>query len=101
MQTKVIKVCQGKSCSERFSSFIKKRLLADTAFYGYPDELVIEDCHCQNRCQEGPTVIFDNDIQVGMNPIKASEILRKKVNDWKNRESKKKSQDDGANKELQ
>jgi NADH:ubiquinone oxidoreductase subunit E len=89
MQNKVIKICSWKSCTERFSPFIKKRLDADTAFYWYPQAIILEDCLCQWRCKEWPTVVFDNDIQVGMNPIKASEILRKKVNDWKNREEKK------------
>ncbi|MBP9811914.1 (2Fe-2S) ferredoxin domain-containing protein [Candidatus Gracilibacteria bacterium] len=88
MQTKIIQVCAGRACSEHFSPFIKKRLEADRGFYGYPEEVIIEDCLCQGRCKDGPTVIFDNDIQIGMNPIKASEILRKKVNDWKNREKK-------------
>jgi hypothetical protein len=50
--------------------------------------------------KEGPTVVFDNDIQVGLNPIKASEILRKKINDWKNRESKQKKQDEQDEQEI-
>lgn len=93
MQNKIIKICSGKSCTERFSPFIKKRLEADKGFYGYPDELIIEDCLCQWRCKEWPTVVYDNDVQVGMNPIRASEILRKKVNDWKNREAKRSVED--------
>jgi (2Fe-2S) ferredoxin len=75
-----------------FLPFIKKRLEADIGFYHYPEGIVIEDCLCQGRCKEGPTLVFDNDVQVGMNPIKASEILRKKVNDWKvEKQNKKRS----------
>jgi Thioredoxin-like [2Fe-2S] ferredoxin len=88
MQAKTIKVCTGRSCSERFSSFVMSRLERDRDFYSYPEELVIESCLCQGRCKEGPTVVFDNDVQVYMNPIKASEMLRRKVGEWKNREKK-------------
>lgn len=100
MQTKVVKICSWKSCTERFSPFIKKRLEADIGFYHYPEGIVIEDCLCQGRCKEGPTLVFDNDVQVGMNPIKASEILRKKVNDWKSREAKQKKIDEQEPSEL-
>ncbi len=59
------------------------RLEWDKVFYSYPDELTFETCMCQGRCKEGPTVVYDNDIQVSQNPVKASEILRRKVNEWK------------------
>jgi NADH:ubiquinone oxidoreductase subunit E len=74
-----VKVCTGHSCSERFSSFIEKRLQADKEFYKYGDDVEIETCLCQWRCKEGPTVVYGNDVQVGQNPVKASEILRKKI----------------------
>ena len=96
MQKKIVKVCSGKSCSERFSSFVKKRIEADRAFYSYPEELIIEECLCQWRCKEWPTVVFDNDVQVGMNPIRASEVLRKKIQDWKQRDQKQKSREESA-----
>jgi len=85
MKQKTIQVCHGKSCSERFSSYIFDRLQKDQEFYAYPSEVVIEKCLCQGRCEQSPTVVFDGDIQTRMNPIKASEILRKKVAEWKKR----------------
>lgn len=84
MQEKIIKICHGRSCSERFSPYILSRLEADRDFYSYPEGLVFEKCLCQGRCKEGPVVVYDNDVQIYQNPIKASEILRKKVNVWKN-----------------
>lgn len=75
----LIQVCRGKSCSERHSQYIASRLHADKSFYGYPDDVIIEDCFCQGRCKEWSTVVFDGNTEVHMNPIKASEMLRKKV----------------------
>lgn len=78
-----VQVCRGKSCTERHSAYITTRLQADRGFYKYPESLEIEDCFCQGRCKEGSTVVFDGDVQIHMNPIKASEMLRKKVEEWK------------------
>ena len=88
MSVLTVKICKGRSCTERFSPFIEKRLLGDRDFYSYPEALVIEDCLCQGRCKEGPTVVFDSDVQTYMNPIKASEMLRRKVGEWKNKMKK-------------
>ncbi|MBP9779850.1 NAD(P)H-dependent oxidoreductase subunit E [Candidatus Gracilibacteria bacterium] len=85
MQQKIVKVCTGRSCTERHSNYILTRLQADREFYHFPEELTIESCLCQGKCKEGPTVVYDNDVQVGQNPVKSSELLRKKVNEWKNR----------------
>ena len=80
-----VKICTWRSCSERFSSFIEKRLLSDKDFYAYPEDVIIETCLCQWRCKEWPTVVYENDVQIYMNPIKASEILKRKVSEWKNK----------------
>jgi NADH:ubiquinone oxidoreductase subunit E len=74
-----VKVCTGRSCTERNSKYIINRLEGDTVFYGYGDDVAIEPCMCQGRCKEGPTVAFGNDIQIYQNPVKTSELLRKKV----------------------
>ena len=80
MQPINIKICTGRSCSERHSEYIQKRLEADREFYHYSDdEVLIETCLCQGRCKEGPSVVYNNDIQIYQNPVKASELLRKKV----------------------
>ncbi len=79
MSSFIVKICKWRSCSERHADYIEKRVLADIDFYNYGDLVTIESCMCQGRCKEGPTVGFWNDIQVGQNPIKTSEILKKKV----------------------
>ena len=85
-----VKVCTGRACSERFSPFIQKRLEADKEFYKYGDGVEIESCLCQWRCKEGPTVVYGNDVHVGQNPVKASEILKKKVAEARKRFTSKK-----------
>lgn len=80
MQAINVKICTGRSCSERQSQYIKIRLDADREFYTYQeDEVIIETCLCQGRCKEGPTVLYGNDMLLYQNPVKASELLRKKI----------------------
>lgn len=43
----IMKVCTGKSCANRFSPYILKRLLAEKAKYDTSDKTVIEECGCQ------------------------------------------------------
>ena len=85
-----VKVCTGRSCSERNSKYIITRLEWDKEFYSYGEDVEIESCLCQGRCKEGPTVAFGNDIQIYQNPVKASEILRKKVAEARKRLQSKK-----------
>ncbi len=47
-----VRICTGRSCSERYASFIEKRLEGDRAFYGYGEDVEIEKCLCQGRCKE-------------------------------------------------
>ncbi len=47
MKEKNIQVCSGKSCSERFSSYIFDRLTKDKDFYIYPEEVKVTQCLCQ------------------------------------------------------
>lgn len=67
------------------SEYIEKRLLADQDFYHYPRDVEITSCLCQNHCKEWPTVLFDADTEVGMNPVKASDMLRKKLQEAQSR----------------
>jgi NADH:ubiquinone oxidoreductase subunit E len=91
MQPTNVKICTGRSCGERHSEYIQKRLEADREFYWYKEEeLVIETCLCQGRCKEGPTVVYNNDIQIYQNPVKASEILHKKIIEARKRINTKK-----------
>ncbi len=91
MQAINVKICTGRSCSERHSEYIHKRLEADKEFYHYQeDEILIETCLCQGRCKEGPTVIYGGDVQLYQNPVKASELLKKKVMEARKRITNKK-----------
>ena len=91
MQAIQVKICTGRSCSERHSEYIRKRLDADREFYQYKDdELILETCLCQWRCKEGPTLIFGKDVQIWQNPVKASELLRKKIMEARKRFAPKK-----------
>ncbi len=91
MQPINIKICTGRSCSERHSEYIQKRLEADREFYHYnEDEVVIETCLCQWRCKEGPTVVYGTDVQIYQNPVKASELLKKKIMEARKRITPKK-----------
>ncbi len=91
MQWIQVKVCGWRSCSERHSEYIKKRLEADIEFYQYNEtEVTIETCLCQWRCKEWPTVVYGNDVQIYQNPVKSSEFLRKKVNEFRKRFNSKK-----------
>lgn len=42
-----MKVCTGKSCSERFSKYILARLAADKAKFDKNDMIDIEECSCR------------------------------------------------------
>jgi len=86
----VIKVCTGRACTERHSQYIEKRLFADREFYHFEDDVSIEQCLCQWRCKEWPTVVFWNDVQVGQNPVKSSEMLVKKIAEIRKRLQNKK-----------
>lgn len=85
---KIISVCTGKTCSERHSSYILKRLEADKEFYEYPEFITIEKCLCQWSCKIWPNVVFDWKIEHSQNPVKSSEILRTKVLQWKQKSEK-------------
>lgn len=80
---KTIKVCTGKRCSEKFSWYIIARLKADKKFYNYDENIRIESSLCMGRCESWPNVNFDGEIIGWQNPIKSSEILRKKIEEWK------------------
>lgn len=86
-----VKICKGRSCTDRWSEYIEKRLIADREFYRYSDEEVaIESCLCQDKCKEWPVVVFNNDVQTHHNPVKSSEMLKKKVDEARKRLQSKK-----------
>ncbi|MCH2189046.1 hypothetical protein MK079_04435 [Candidatus Gracilibacteria bacterium] len=64
-------------CTERNSSYIIDRLNRDKDFFDIKD-LEVESCMCTGNCKNGPSVLFDGEIQLHMNPITASDIARGK-----------------------
>lgn len=69
-----VKVCKGKTCSERFSQYIAKRLENDAKFYD-KDNIILEDCLCLWQCKDGPNIVIDNKVHNHVNPAKASELV--------------------------
>lgn len=68
----IVKVCTGKTCTNRFSPYILKRLLAEKEKYDTGDKSTIEECGCQGSCKTSPTIVVDTVIFDKMDPIKAS-----------------------------
>lgn len=73
-----LQVCMGKSCKEKFGEYILKRLENDKKNY-HLDNVIIETCTCQWKCNEAPVIVIDGKIEVRMTGIKASKILMEKI----------------------
>lgn len=74
-------VCTGRSCRERQSEYILKRLGNDFCSLGEPANIEIAPTLCRGRCQEGPILVehYDDKVQIEhtrSNPIKASKIFK-------------------------
>ena len=87
-----IQVCTWKTCKERFSEYILKRLESDKKFYDL-NNVIVESCPCTWNCKDGPNVVFDWDVQNRMWPAKASEIMMEKRNPKKKKNTKNKQKD--------
>lgn len=76
----VIRVCHGRSCQERFASYVALRLRNDHA-KSYPDmDVSIETCLCRNKCEESPVVeLADGTLHTRMSPVAASQLLARLV----------------------
>jgi len=73
-----VQVCTGKTCREKFSNYILKRLENDKENFKL-DHLIIETCACQKKCEEAPIIIIDGKIEVRMTGIKASKLIMERV----------------------
>lgn len=73
-----IRVCKWKVCGEKFSNYIISRLQNDVNRFNLKD-IEIEETLCMWKCSEWPNVYFDNEFHTRVNPLKASEVLFKKV----------------------
>ena len=79
----LISVCTGKSCGERHSKYIITRLQSDIAKFDKDGQFQVEACGCRGNCKESPVVLFDKEMLTRMNPIKASEMLIKRIEAYK------------------
>lgn len=75
----VMKVCTGKSCSERYSRYIVARLVADKAKFDKDDKIAIEECPCRGQCKDGPVFLYEKELFTRGNPVKASETFLRKL----------------------
>lgn len=86
-----IQVCTWKSCKERFSEYIIKRLQWDIDRF-HLDNVILENCACLWDCKQWPNVIIDGKKENFCDPIKISKIMLEKVNIKKS--NKKEIQED-------
>jgi len=83
-----IQVCTGKSCSERFSENILKRLKSDLEFYNL-DNIKILESACMWNCKCWPTIKIWNDVEKYIEPAKASKLMMDRVKQKNNNKPKK------------
>lgn len=70
----IVKVCTWKSCSDKFSLYILKRLLAEKMKFDTENKSIIEECSCQWHCNTWPNIIINNSLSDKINPVKASNL---------------------------
>ncbi len=73
-----IKICNWKTCSERFCSYIKTRLENDIKKFDLKN-INLEDSPCMWDCKIWPNIKINNEKINKVNPTKASELLFKKL----------------------
>ena len=89
----LVKVCQWKSCSAKFSKYIITRLENDTKFYDWKD-VDIKESLCMWECKKSPNVMIDKETHNYAWPAWVSELVCKKIREKEkvknNKNSKKK-----------
>lgn len=88
----IIKVCNWKNCQSKFNSYIISRIKNDILKFNL-EHIEIEEHPCMWFCEEWPIVKIDKEILKNANPIKASEMIFKRINGNKKNNSKKKRKD--------
>jgi len=68
-----IKVCHGRACSGQFSKYILER--AQTEAAGRED-ILCEECPCQDNCKKGPTVMVNDQKHSHMDPVKIAKLIK-------------------------
>ena len=84
-----IQVCTWKTCKGRFSEYILNRLESDKKFYNLKD-VEVSTCPCTWNCKIWPSVMFNSEVENGMNPVKASKMMMDKMDNNNNNNKKKK-----------
>lgn len=74
-----VQICNWRSCREKQSLYIKKRLENDKHFYAW-ENIEIENGLCMWNCERAPNLLLEGVRHEKMNPIKSSELLRKQFN---------------------
>lgn len=57
---RIIKICLGYSCSQKFASDLYKYAKENAEG---KDAIVVEKCNCQGNCELGPNIIVDDEIK--------------------------------------
>lgn len=86
-----IKVCTGKNCKNKFSEYIVQRLQNDVNRFNL-ENVEVEEVMCQWKCEEWPIVRIDKNMLTKSTPIKASEMLFKRLNWIKTNNKKQKKE---------
>lgn len=73
-----IKVCVWWKCLDNFSEYIVLRLKNDKKRFNLKN-VEIEEVGCMWKCNEWPNLSIWKEIFTRLNPLKASEILNKKL----------------------
>ena len=77
-----IKICTWNKCLDKFSEYIVKRIKNDKNRFNL-NTVEIEEVSCMWNCDNAPVIIIDNEKIEKINPLKASEILNKKLKEQK------------------
>ena len=73
-----IKVCCWSNCKSKFSEYILKRIENDKTKLEL-ENLVIEKISCMWKCEDWPNISINWNIFSKQNPIKASQLVLKKL----------------------
>lgn len=86
-----IKVCMWNNCKNKFAEYIVFRLKNDVNRFNL-DKVEVEEVACQWRCEEWPIVRIDKNMLTKATPIKASEMMFKRLSWNTNNQRKEKKE---------
>ena len=83
-----VKVCMGKNCQNNFATYIVERLKRDKERFNL-EKVEIEEVECLGLCEKWPIVKIDKQVLERATPIKASDMVSKRLNNNKQSRQKK------------